>query len=228
MGTTTSVNEIDSCGARPALRRALTVLEILVVYSGILLQIWRWQFAHPRAWMLLWVAVLASHFAHGDSLRELGLAAAGLGASARTVLPLSFAVFLPLLVYGLTRHALVLIAPGKQTLVSFFAYAGWCAFQQYLAQSYFHRRLMRVIQNPHLSSLVVALMIGAAHIPNPVLMVVTTLGGFFFSEIFVRRRNIWPLALAQAAGGLLIAAVLPASLIHNMRVGPGYFFYGIR
>jgi hypothetical protein len=59
-------------------------------------------------------------------------------------------------------------------------------------------------------------------------MVATTVAGFVFAEIFARHRNIWPIALAQAVGGLLIAAVSPASVIRNMRVGPGYLFYGLR
>jgi membrane protease YdiL (CAAX protease family) len=71
-------------------------------------------------------------------------------------------------------------------------------------------------------------MFGAAHIPSPILMVATTLGGFIFAEVFTRHRNIWPLALAQAVGGFLIGALSPPALIHNMRVGPGYFTYGLR
>ncbi|PYV09174.1 MAG: hypothetical protein DMG23_11585, partial [Acidobacteria bacterium] len=67
-----------------------------------------------------------------------------------------------------------------------------------------------------------------AHIPNPILMVVTTAGGFVLAEIYARYRNIWPLALAQTVGGFLAAALAPASAIHNMRVGTGYLFYGLR
>jgi membrane protease YdiL (CAAX protease family) len=104
----------------------------------------------------------------------------------------------------------------------------WCAFQQYLAQSYFHNRLMAAVRSRHLSSLLVGIIFGSAHIPNPILMVATTVAGFIFAEIFARHRNIWPIALAQAVGGLLLAAVSPASLMHNMRVGPGYLFYGLR
>ena len=37
-----------------------------------------------------------------------------------------------------------------------------------------------------------------------------------------------PLALAQTVGGFLAAALAPASAIHNMRVGTGYLFYGLR
>ena len=95
-------------------------------------------------------------------------------------------------------------------------------------QSYFHHRLMSLIDNHHLNALLVAIMFGGTHLPNPILIVATTVGGFMLAEIFAHHRNIWPLALAQWVGGLLIAAVSPQSLIHNMRVGPGYFLYGIR
>jgi membrane protease YdiL (CAAX protease family) len=87
---------------------------------------------------------------------------------------------------------------------------------------------MRLASNHHVSCLFVALMFGAAHIPNPILMVATTLGGFILAEVFARHRNVYPLALAQTVGGFLIAALSPTSLIHNMRVGPGYFLFGLR
>jgi hypothetical protein len=225
MSTATSFNGILSSSETKPSRQTLTAIEILIVYSCVLFHIWRWQFTHPRTWMLLWGAIILSHIAHRDSLRALGLTIAGLRPSAEVILPLAAVVYTPLLAYGFARHNLAFIAPGKSTLFSFAGYAAWCAFQQYLAQSYFHHRLMSVIRNSHLSSLLVALMFGAAHIPNPILMVSTTLGGFLLSEVFARHRNIWPLALAQAVGGFLIAALSPASLIHNMRVGPGYLFY---
>lgn len=209
------------------MRRALTAAEILIVYAGILLYIWRWQWTHPHFWMPLWAMILASHLAHRHSLRDLGLTPAGLRASAEVALPLALAVYLPVFLFALARHQLEILPPGKQTLAAFAGYGRWCVVQQYLAQSYFHRRLMELVPNPHHSSLVVALMFGAAHIPNPVLMVATTLGGFFLAEVFARHPNIWPLALAQTVAGFLIAALTPASLIHNMRVGPGYLFYGL-
>ena len=84
---------------------------------------------------------------------------------------------------------------------------------------------MSVIRNRHESSLLVALMFGGAHIPNLILMAVTSLGGFVLAEVFARHRNIWPLALAQAVGGLLLAAISPETILHHMRVGPGYYFY---
>jgi hypothetical protein len=228
MSTFTSVREAGSGSATRPLTPILTALEVALLYAGILLYIWRWQFTHPRLWMLLWALVLLSHVLHRDSLRALGLTATELRSSAQLVLTLALAVFLPLLLYGFARHTLVLVLPGRQALLSFLSYAAWCVFQQYLAQSFFYRRLRSVVRIPHLSAALVGVMFGAAHIPNPLLMVVTTLGGFVLAEIFARHPNIWPLALAQAVGGFLLAALVPDSLLHHMRVGPAYFFYGHR
>ncbi len=228
MSTATSQPEVVPLRAASPASQWATALEVLLVYAGILLYIWRWQFTYPRAWMALLAVVLASHMAHRDTLRGLGLTFVELRASARLILPLAAAVYVPVEILGFASGRLTLIAPGWRTLVSFAGYLVWCAFQQYVAQSYFHCRLMTLIPNRHVSSLAVALLFGAAHIPNPILMVATIIGGFILSEVFARHRNIWPLALAQAAGGFLIAALSPASLIHNMRVGPGYFFYSLR
>jgi len=227
MGTVTSVDEIPSRrGARPW-PPICTAFEILLVYAGILYYIWRWQFTYPRAWMTLAAAVLLSHFAHRDTFRSLGLARTGLRPTAGIVLPLALALYIPLVVYGFAHRSLVFLRPNSRALMSLLGYTVWCLVQQYLTQSYFHNRLMSVVSNRHVSSLVVGFMFGSAHLPNPILMVATTLGGFIFAEIFALHRNIWPLALAQAVGGFLLAAISPASLIHNMRVGPGYFFFGL-
>jgi hypothetical protein len=178
--------------------------------------------------MTLLGVVLVSHFLHHDTFRRLGLSFAGMRANAQVVLPIALAFYIPLLVFGFARHALTFVPLNWHATASLLGYGAWCAFQQYLAQSYFNNRLMEVVRNRHLSSLLVGIIFGSAHIPNLILMVATTVSGFVFAEVFARHRNVWPIALAQAVGGLLIAAVSPASLIHNMRVGPGYLFYGLR
>jgi hypothetical protein len=226
MSTTASQSVVDS--SRTAWRRLATALEVLFVYAGILLYIWRWQFTYPHAWMALLAFVLASHFVHRDSVEQLGLTLRGLRSSAQTILPLAVALFVPGVMYGFASGKLLPTAPGTRTLVSFAGYGLWSLFQQYLTQSYFHNRLLRLVQDRHVSSLLVALMFGGAHIPNPILMIATTFGGFILAEVFARSRNIYPLALAHTVGGFLIAALSPAALIHNMRVGPGYFFFELR
>jgi hypothetical protein len=228
MSTITSAGELVSTDAVRPLARLGTALELLLVYAGLLFYIWQWQFTRPRMWMLLFAAVLFSHVFHRDTLQSLGLTVANLRVNATLVLPLALSLYLPVLVFGLARRGLVRALPGRQAFLWFFGYGSWCVFQQYLMQSYFHNRMMEIIRNRHVTSLMIAIMFGGAHIPNPILMIVTTLGGFALAEVFARHRNIWPLALAQTVGGLLVAAIAPASLIHNMRVGPGYFFFRIR
>lgn len=200
-----------------------TAVEVVLVFTGILLYIWRWQFHHPRSWLWLLAAVVLSHVIHGDRFRDLGLGFSGMRGSAEIILPLAAAIYLPILLYFLAHGDLRLILPNLPALNRFLGYGAWCVIQQYLVQSYFHRRLMQVIRTPHLSAALVAVMFGACHIPNAVLMAVTTLGGYILAEVYARRRNIWPLALAQAVGGALVATLAPPALIHNMRVGPGYY-----
>ena len=226
MMTSDSQNSVGRA-ARPFVRWA-TAAEILLIYAGILLYIWRWQATFPRVWMLLLGTVLLSQTLRRESPRALGLTSKGLRGSARIVLPLAAALYVPALLYGLATHSLMLMAPNKRTLVTLVGYMLWCLFQQYVTQSYFHVRLMSLLDNRHLRSLAVALLLGGTHLPNPILTVATSVGGFILAEVFARHRNIWPLALAQAAGGFLIAALSPAALIHNMRVGPGYYFYDFR
>jgi len=223
-----SVGEVEDVARSHEPLVIATAFEVALVFAGILAYIWRWQFTHPHIWMALWALILLSHVLHRDTLRGLGLTRTGLRASAQWVLPLAILVYLPMLFYGFAHHRLAFLLPTWQSLLSLVGYGSWCAFQQYLTQSYFHNRLMLVIHNRHVSSALTAILFGAAHIPNLILTIATLVAGFIFAEVFARHRNIWPLALAQAVGGLLLAAVAPDALIHHMRVGPGYFFYGIR
>jgi hypothetical protein len=228
MSVDTSVGKLeDGDGASRPLAVA-TAIEIALIFAGILAYIWRWQHSSPHIWIVLFALILVSHVLHRDTLRGLGLGGSDLRASAQWLLPLAVVVYVPLLILGIARHSLAFLRPTWQSLVLLLGYGCWCAFQQYLTQSYFHNRLMLIVRNRHASSALVGIMFGATHIPNPILMVATLVAGFVFAEAFSRYRNIWPLALAQAVGGLLLAAISPDTLIHHMRVGPGYFFYGIR
>jgi hypothetical protein len=224
----TSVKEPEDGGGSRGPLAIATAFEVALIFTGILIYIWRWQQTAPHAWMGLWALILVSHVLHRDTLRHLGLSWTDLRASAQWVLPLAILLCLPALFYGFAQHRLVLIRPPRQSLVPLFGYGSWCLFQQYLTQSYFHNRLMLLIRNRHVSSALIGIMFSATHIPNLTLMIATLVAGTIFAEAFARYRNIWPLALAQAVGGLLLAAVASDALIHHMRVGPGYLFYGIR
>lgn len=228
VSTVTSAGEIEAGSGSHARLAIYSALEVMLVYAAVIAYIWRWQHTYPLSWMAIWGVILVSHFLHRETFRSLGLSLAEMRANAQLVFPIALAFYIPLLLFGLVRHTLTIVELNGHVLSSLLGYGAWCAFQQYLAQSYFHNRLMEAVRSRHLSSVLVGIIFGSAHIPNPILMVATTVAGFIFAEIYARHRNIWPLALAQAVGGLLLAAVSPVSLMHNMRVGPGYLFYGLR
>ena len=167
-----NVSSVDEVGARSAARRwlpACSALEVIVVFAGIETYIWRWQRTHHYSWIALFGLVLFSHFLHHDTLRRLGLTFAQLRASAEVILPIALAFYVPLFVFGFARRALVVVPVNRHAAASLLGYGIWCAFQQYLAQSFFHNRLMEVVRNRHLSSLLVAIMFGATHLPNAIL-----------------------------------------------------------
>jgi hypothetical protein len=228
MSHVTSINEIRPEIEPSKVTPLSTALEVVLIYAAIIGYIWHGQHTYPHIWLAIWAAILVSHFFHRDTLGGMGFGWTDVQASAWSVLPVTILFCLLILIYGFKHHSLELLRPTWQSLVPLVGYGGWCVFQQYLTQSYFHNRLMSIIPNRHLTSFLIAILFSSTHIPNTILMIATAIAGFIFAEVFSRHRSIWPLALAQTVGGLLLAAVAPDALIHHMRVGPGYFFYGIR
>lgn len=208
---------------RTAAARMFTAIEIAAVYGCILLYIWKWHRPHPLLWIPILAFIILTHFIHRDTLETMGLLAREARESARIILIPALAVYWAVLIWSVEAHHLTMPWPHDVAVSRAAIYAAWCCFQQYLMQSYFFRRLRAVFHSPHLSAAAAALMFAGAHVPNLLLMGATLVGGFILSEVFARHANIWPLALVQFAGGLLIAAVAPVSITHQMRVGPGYY-----
>jgi hypothetical protein len=73
--------------------------------------------------------------------------------------------------------------------------------------------------------LVAAGIFSAAHLPNPILTVVTFVWGGIACAVFLRYHNLYPLGLAHALVGITIAISVPGPVIRNMRVGLGYLTY---
>ena len=60
-----------------------------------------------------------------------------------------------------------------------------------------------------------------AHLPNPLLMTVTFVSGVLFTYVFLKERQIIPLALVHAIVGVLLSLNF-GSIKAIMSVGPGY------
>jgi membrane protease YdiL (CAAX protease family) len=64
-----------------------------------------------------------------------------------------------------------------------------------------------------------------AHLPNPILTVITIFWGLASCMYFLRYRNLYTLVVAHAILGIAAAVCVPGPVIHNMRVGLGYLTY---
>jgi membrane protease YdiL (CAAX protease family) len=112
-----------------------------------------------------------------------------------------------------------------QFLQRYLGYAIWSLFQQVLLQDYFLARLLRLLGRPVRAALAAAAIFSLAHLPSPILTMVTFVWGLAACLLFLRYRNLYPLALAHAILGIAIAMTVPGPVTHNMRVGLGYLTY---
>jgi hypothetical protein len=102
-------------------------------------------------------------------------------------------------------------------------YAIWAFEQQFILNSFFYKRFEWLLGNTNGTMVFTALLFSLIHLPNPVLVPATFIGGIFFVSVFRRWRNIYPLAIAHAIMGLTLAITFPDTWIRHMRVGIGYF-----
>ena len=199
------------------------VLELGLIYSLIQIYIWRWQFTRPRTVGLILLLLLASHLWHRDTFRSLGLRIDNFLPAAREACWAAVPLLLLLVLIGILSGRLWSIPVRGESVTPVLRYMLWGTFQQYGLQGYFHNRLSRLIARPLWSSTVNALVFVSFHIPNPVLMAFTLVGGFACSMLYLQSRNLFVLGMFHGAIGLLLSNVFPREWMLNMRVGPGYF-----
>ncbi|MFQ5817552.1 MAG: type II CAAX prenyl endopeptidase Rce1 family protein [Terriglobia bacterium] len=207
----------------PGQQQWLAAAEVAVVFAGVLLYIWRWQFVFPFFALYLVGFIVVSFFVHRDTPKTLGLGAQGLAGTLGEALLVTAALAVALVAIGVATERLTLLRVSTENLWLFVRYFGWCLFQQVGMQSFFTNRLLAVFARPRRAALASGVMFAAFHLPNPVLVPVTFIGGFLLAWLFARRRNVLALALGQALIGTLAAVVFPPSWHHGMRVGPGYY-----
>jgi hypothetical protein len=111
---------------------------------------------------------------------------------------------------------------------TFWGYALWTFVQQFLLQGFFLLRLLRLMPGPRSAAFAAAFLFALAHLPNPVLAPLTLVWGFASCLVFLRYRNLYPLAIAHAIFGITIAITIPSPIVRNMRVGLGYLRYAHR
>lgn len=199
--------------------------EALLFFAACQAYLWWVHLYFPAGRLLLLFYLIGSVIGRGRSLRELGL---DIRADARGVMHLAgwplIGVMLGVLAYGFARGRVGPTLPDGQVLRDFGGYLLWCVAQQFALQSFLHNRLMDAFPGrQHFTSLLAALMFASLHLPSPVLVIATLVGGWALSEIFARHRNIWLLAAFQALVSTALIVAFPYEVLHGLRVGPGYY-----
>ncbi|MCI0418027.1 MAG: hypothetical protein L0312_02205, partial [Acidobacteria bacterium] len=162
-----------------------TCLETSLIYSLVQIYIWRWQYTWPKTVWLILLLLLASHLWHRDTLRGLGFRLDNFATAVRQTSWAAIPLLLLLVLIGILSERLWAIPLRLESVVPAMRYALWGTFQQYGSQGYFHHRLLKIIPPPLWSSTINAVIFMTFHIPNPVLMIFTLLGGFACSILYL-------------------------------------------
>jgi hypothetical protein len=199
-------------------------IELSIGYGLILLVIWT-----PRplqtALYLTTIAVLLAIF--GASFE--GWAAMGLDAA--NFLRSLWIVGMALLLAGIAvlvavrMHTLHVPNGATAFLRRYGGYAVWSLVQQILLLDFFLLRFLRLLSTKKSAVMASAGIFALAHLPNPILTAPTLLWGLVACMLFLRYRNVYPLAIAHAIFGICIAITVPGPVSHDMRVGLGYLQY---
>jgi len=200
------------------------LLELAVGYGLILATIWT---ANPTQRVLYWLAfawIIATSWASREGWTALGLGRKGL-------LPSLWIVGVALLLSAVAifiawrAHTLHRLHGPTPLLLHGWDYVVWSIMQQFLLQSYFLLRLLRLLPGKAAPVIAATVIFALAHLPNPILTPITLVWGVIACVLFLRYRNIYTLGVAHGILGLCIAVTVPNSVHRHMRVGLGYLHY---
>lgn len=205
--------------------RWLSLADVTLLPVFILWFIWQLQFTARWTWIFFVVWLVASFLLHRDTPKTVGWRADNLGPATRQAAVVFGAMAVTLVAIGFALHM------HPRRLLHLYewhragSYFAFCLLQQVALLSLVHNRMLALVSRPWLAAVFTGLIFAAIHWPNPVLIPATFIAGFAMAALFARHRNIIPLAIGQAALGILLSWAFPAAWQHHLRVGPGFYTF---
>lgn len=180
-----------------------------------------WRLVHWVFAPLALALPLISNRLHGDSWRDSGCRVDTLWVSLRgVVVPLLAAVLL-LVVVGAISDGYSMSSP-RRFARNIFRYVLWGPVQQYLLCAFMLRRLLQAGLPERTAAVTAALIFGAIHGPNPVLVGLSSGLALMTCLLFLRYPNILALGLVHAVLALTVYYALPVEWHQRLTAGGIY------
>ncbi|MGA7524326.1 MAG: CPBP family intramembrane glutamic endopeptidase [Acidobacteriaceae bacterium] len=204
--------------------RAREIAELAIGYGLILITVWT---RNPEQRSFYWSAfawIAITGWLSRNRSRPIGLGLQGLG-RALWIVPAATALLFIGIGIAAEVHSLHKLYGPLPFGVHILEYSFWALMQQYILQVYVLLRLLRLGLGRASAVALATLLFAIVHIPNPVLVPAVVVWGAASCLLYLRYRNLYPLAIAHGMLGMCLAVSVPNALQHHMRVGIGYLDY---
>ncbi len=198
--------------------------ELAIGYGLILVTVWT---RNPEQRLFYWSAfawIVITGWRSRNRSRPIGLGYQGLGRS-WWIVPAATALLFIGLGIAARAHTLHKLYGPLPFGVHVLEYSLWALMQQYILQVYVLLRLLRLGLGRGSAVAVATLLFAIVHIPNPALVPAVLIWGALSCVLYVRYRNLYPLAIAHGMLGMCLAVSVPNAVHHHLRVGIGYLDY---
>lgn len=231
--SSSDLNPIGEPAAAVVGDRALAAWEIASVASSVLIAEWILSAAMGRSKVvvaipiaLAFLLMISSHQLRGESLRDLGFRFDTFWRAGRLLLlPMLLIGILCLLAGWWFRGEMNFLRwhSGRPIAGQLVLGFGWGLVQQYVLQGFINRRAQIIWGQGWLSVLLVAIVFGGLHLPNPWLTLVTFAGGAIWATVYQRAPNLFALAISHSLMTWVLVSTLPPSALNHLRIGFKYF-----